>query len=55
MQVRASVKCVAPDHPRNGQAGVIHAVDGDAVTVKFDLAEVPEVVAAADLLEIGTN
>lgn len=59
MQIRASVKVTNPDHPRHEQAGVIEAEGNedspDAVVVRFDLDRSAEVVAVADLVQLGLN
>lgn len=59
MQVRASVKCIAAGHAREGQAGIIIADDGKTpqknVTVRWDLDQADEVTKVADLLELGQN
>lgn len=59
MQMRASVKAVAADHPRVNQAGVIIATDGnkpaESVTVRWDVDQVETVETVVDLVELGSN
>lgn len=59
MQVRASVKAVAADHPRVDQAGVVIATDGlkpaESVTVRWDIDQVETVEPVGGLVELGQN
>ncbi|CAN7410794.1 hypothetical protein [Acidovorax sp. LjRoot194] len=50
--VWTAVQVIGEEHPRKGQAGVVHAVNPsitDEVAVKFDSDGVVLVVAVADL------
>lgn len=52
MEVWQSVKVKNENHPRAGQAGVVHAVDKDhpeEVAVRFDVDQQVQLVDVADL------
>jgi hypothetical protein len=54
-QIWQSVKVQNDQHPRAGQAGVVHATNPkhpDEVVVKFDLDASQEAVAVADLVSL---
>lgn len=51
-EVWQSVKVKGTDHPRAGEAGIVHAVDKDQpteVAVRFDSDHQVQLVAVADL------
>lgn len=55
MNVWAQVKVIGKDHPREGQAGTVFAVNPGLpgeVVVRFDLDDTRESVAVADLVAL---
>lgn len=51
-EVWNSVQVTNPDHPRHGEAGIVHAVDSghpEEVAVRFDTDLQVQLVAVADL------